>query len=535
MKAPKIKIRKQQKKSNSNKSFVRKNSYVVKQITQRVIVGKNIGTTGYGWKLVSGILSMAIETKNIGTRTSPSSLEKEAESSSSSLSFTHETNAYLTADFVRESSYTTMIEIDMSLTYDFAPGPKLMRKRRRPPNILVKSRLYKEKAENGFSTSSRRFGGGTFYDYLFEVAQTGKSPTTWEEVQAAFCDFFKDAIYDIEESFRSTTRAESCLIEGSEGMRIFNFVLEKMKNFKNFPFTFRRLCELLTYPTRWYTDFPKFMRALEKVMDVEATTEPSKPVAQDANDGQKIVSLFFKATRKQKIIAESSDEESGSGNKENKSHGSDSSGAQDNDKHLDDCMCEDCIVHRYNMCRKPPPPPPKRQSAGADPNIDSSSVTNGKRKTRSKKRAPKKKKARAQRRFDFSQAPFDTYDEIIELPDGVYPQDVQGVYECISDEEANREIVRGALMTVYDVEEFDGLDYIQQVSYYQQLPDVALIEEEHSYARPTVYALPNTSVGDQCGGLNEKYCKWSKIAQCHRFAVSAACSITGDSTTFFLL
>uniref|UniRef100_A0A8R1I4L7 Uncharacterized protein n=1 Tax=Caenorhabditis japonica TaxID=281687 RepID=A0A8R1I4L7_CAEJA len=49
------------------------------------------------------------------------------------------------------------------------------------------------------------------------------------------------------------------------------FLLGKAKSFDGFPFTWQRLCELLTNPMRHYNTLDKFLRALEKVINVVTT------------------------------------------------------------------------------------------------------------------------------------------------------------------------------------------------------------------------------------------------------------------------
>ncbi|ULU12878.1 hypothetical protein L3Y34_015837 [Caenorhabditis briggsae] len=49
------------------------------------------------------------------------------------------------------------------------------------------------------------------------------------------------------------------------------FVLDKAKGFDGFPFTWQRLCELFTEPMKHYNTIDKFLRAIEKVINVVTT------------------------------------------------------------------------------------------------------------------------------------------------------------------------------------------------------------------------------------------------------------------------
>ncbi|EGT42227.1 hypothetical protein CAEBREN_10646 [Caenorhabditis brenneri] len=49
------------------------------------------------------------------------------------------------------------------------------------------------------------------------------------------------------------------------------FILDKAKGFDGFPFTWQRLCELLTEPMKHYSTVDKFLRAVDKVINVVTT------------------------------------------------------------------------------------------------------------------------------------------------------------------------------------------------------------------------------------------------------------------------
>ncbi|KIH51917.1 PPP4R2 protein, partial [Ancylostoma duodenale] len=143
---------------------------------------------------------------------------------------------------------------------------------------------------DSYSPSEWVFEVSPFYDYLYDVAITGKSSMPWEEVQPAFIEYF-------ERCFRHFSHEACDISEGSEIMRIHRFVCQKIEGFNDFPFTFRRLCELLVDPTRCYNKLPKFMRALERVVNVVSTSPlypQRKPPPKPEQEEPKLESLFFR-------------------------------------------------------------------------------------------------------------------------------------------------------------------------------------------------------------------------------------------------
>ncbi|VDM74533.1 unnamed protein product [Strongylus vulgaris] len=251
---------------------------------------------------------------------------------------------------------------------EIAPTPGTMRSLDPEPEDPTSSTLEikadssaakKKHPKEGQTSSSIAsiLGTGPFFDFLIEVAQTGKSVIPWEDVQPAFFEYLQDALYVYEENFREINHEENDMSEGSENWRIYHFIQEKMRNFDNFPFTFRRLCELLVDPTRWYTKFPTFMRALERVVNVEATIPTctsGESAARFPPEEENIESIFFRSPNDSFDKLDINE------------YAPDPSEVQNNSNHSADSSCDVCEASRYKIRRKPPPLRRSRQAAGAD-------------------------------------------------------------------------------------------------------------------------------------------------------------------------
>ncbi|VDK60253.1 unnamed protein product [Anisakis simplex] len=110
-------------------------------------------------------------------------------------------------------------------------------------------------------------------EYFEMVAKLGKPLFKWDIIRAAF--LWK---LDLTMSEMLCVEAES-LAEGTKDTMITDeelrtqrdFIMRKAEQFDGTPFTIQRLCELLTTPSRHYKRTDKYLRALEKNINVVTT------------------------------------------------------------------------------------------------------------------------------------------------------------------------------------------------------------------------------------------------------------------------
>ncbi|EJD73692.1 3' exoribonuclease family, variant [Loa loa] len=138
-----------------------------------------------------------------------------------------------------------------------------------PPHEMVLERTSK-----GFSKSPVQ----EIDEYFELVAKLGRPLFKWEIIRCAF-------LWKLEQTMSEMLciEAESAVTEDDKKMLISDdnlrqqrqFILQKAAEFDGTPFTFQRLCELLISPSRHYKRTDKYLRALEKNINVVTTITES--------------------------------------------------------------------------------------------------------------------------------------------------------------------------------------------------------------------------------------------------------------------
>lgn len=103
----------------------------------------------------------------------------------------------------------------------------------------------------------------------------------WSKVRNAFLWKLKTVIDDMktksqsDESFKEN-EDENKLEEMTE------FIYSRAESFENAPFTIQRICELLIWPDKHYSSLGKFLRALEKTINIISCVMP---------DGDRVINM----------------------------------------------------------------------------------------------------------------------------------------------------------------------------------------------------------------------------------------------------
>ncbi|VDK69056.1 unnamed protein product [Onchocerca ochengi] len=151
------------------------------------------------------------------------------------------------------------------------------------PTSIVLQRLYDalasftvpdekilEKTSKGFSKSPVR----EIDEYFELVAKLGRPLFKWDIIRCAFLwkleQTMSEMLY-IEAENAITEDDKKTLISNDDLRQQRQFILRKAAEFDGTPFTFQRLCELLTNPSRHYKRTEKYLRALEKNINVVTT------------------------------------------------------------------------------------------------------------------------------------------------------------------------------------------------------------------------------------------------------------------------
>ncbi|CAG9534371.1 unnamed protein product [Cercopithifilaria johnstoni] len=127
-----------------------------------------------------------------------------------------------------------------------------------------------ERTSKGFSKSPVQ----EIDEYFELVAKLGRPLFKWDIIRCAF-------LWKLEQTMSEmlSVEAENAVTENDKKMLISNddlrqqrqFILLKAAEFDGTPFTFQRLCELLISPSRHYKRTDKYLRALEKNINVVTT------------------------------------------------------------------------------------------------------------------------------------------------------------------------------------------------------------------------------------------------------------------------
>ncbi|VDN05339.1 unnamed protein product [Thelazia callipaeda] len=115
-------------------------------------------------------------------------------------------------------------------------------------------------------------------EYFEYIAKIGRPLFKWEVIRPAFLwkleYYFKQTISEmvcVETELAVSEEDRKLLISDDELREQRQFIIQKGTEFDGTPFTFQRLCELLTSPTRHYKRASKYLRALEKNINVVTT------------------------------------------------------------------------------------------------------------------------------------------------------------------------------------------------------------------------------------------------------------------------
>ncbi|VDN29695.1 unnamed protein product, partial [Gongylonema pulchrum] len=111
-------------------------------------------------------------------------------------------------------------------------------------------------------------------EYFELVAKYGKPLFKWDIIRPAFLWKLEQTIsemFHVEREMMGPEENAEPNINGDEMRLQREFILQKAAEFDGAPFTFQRLCELLLTPLRHYKRTDKYLRALEKTINVVTT------------------------------------------------------------------------------------------------------------------------------------------------------------------------------------------------------------------------------------------------------------------------
>ncbi|KAM3728388.1 Serine/threonine-protein phosphatase 4 regulatory subunit 2-A [Dirofilaria immitis] len=127
-----------------------------------------------------------------------------------------------------------------------------------------------ERTSKGFSKSPVQ----EIDEYFELVAKLGRPLFKWDIIRCAFLWKLEQTMSEmlcIEADSAVTEDDKKILISDGDLHQQRQFILQKAAEFDGTPFTFQRLCELLTSPSRHYKRTDKYLRALEKNINVVTT------------------------------------------------------------------------------------------------------------------------------------------------------------------------------------------------------------------------------------------------------------------------
>ncbi|VDK75466.1 unnamed protein product [Litomosoides sigmodontis] len=132
-----------------------------------------------------------------------------------------------------------------------------------------------ERTSKGFSKSPVQ----EIDEYFELVAKIGRPLFKWDIIRCSFLwklEYFRfeqtmSEMLCIEAESAATEDDKKTLISNDDLHQQQQFILRKAAEFDGTPFTFQRLCELLISPSRHYKRTDKYLRALEKNINVVTT------------------------------------------------------------------------------------------------------------------------------------------------------------------------------------------------------------------------------------------------------------------------
>ncbi|EJW86779.1 hypothetical protein WUBG_02307, partial [Wuchereria bancrofti] len=131
-----------------------------------------------------------------------------------------------------------------------------------------------ERTSKGFSKSPVQ----EIDEYFELVAKLGRPLFKWDIIRCAFLWKLEQTMSEmlcIETENAVTENDKKMLVSDDDLYQQRQFILRKAAEFDGTPFTFQRLCELLISPSRHYKRTDKYLRALEKNINVVTTITES--------------------------------------------------------------------------------------------------------------------------------------------------------------------------------------------------------------------------------------------------------------------
>jgi len=119
-------------------------------------------------------------------------------------------------------------------------------------------------------------------NFFHHVAKTGDILTSWKNVKEVFIQKLTKVIGNFHDESEYTEGKINNNCENLKFDDMKKILIEKAMSFENVPFTFQRLCELLSNPSKNYTRCDKYMRALDKNMKVVSSWNTNNKVSNDA-------------------------------------------------------------------------------------------------------------------------------------------------------------------------------------------------------------------------------------------------------------
>ncbi|KAL6724739.1 hypothetical protein Aduo_019599 [Ancylostoma duodenale] len=113
-------------------------------------------------------------------------------------------------------------------------------------------------------------------DFMEQVAKSGKSSIPWTEVKPALLKYFEKVVHEKIRLHEKDGEESKKKIGEVDIEHCYQMVYNKIKDFMDFPVTFRRLCSILTNPSRCYSKLPTLMNAVMKVVEVDSIV-PANP------------------------------------------------------------------------------------------------------------------------------------------------------------------------------------------------------------------------------------------------------------------